>query len=315
MTLRELLRRAFVENAALKVVALILAVTLFILVNGERDAVVAAYLKVVYTMPEDRVLMGQPVDKVRVTVRGPWTRIKRFDEREIDPIYIDLGRVPEGEFVFQEDMIRLPPGLELTSINPPSVRLHFEHRATRVVPIEAAFEGAPARGYRVEAVRVSPKEATIRGARSLVEATSTILTRRISLSGRTARFTERVALAPTDPHVSVEGASEVEVEVVIGEEPAEMRLEKLPVAVRPSEDAPDLPVGRFAVVPAEVTAILRGGRNAVDRVDVTRISARVELRPRDVATRRRRPAPILLDGIPEGVAVELHPRQVVIEPR
>ena len=51
---------------------------------------------------------------------GDATRIKRFDKAEIDPIYIDLSKLPSGEFVFQEDMFRLPPGLKLASVDPPA---------------------------------------------------------------------------------------------------------------------------------------------------------------------------------------------------
>src|SRR5262245_22332635 len=113
---------------------MILAITLFIVVHGERDAVIAAYIPVVYSpMPEDRVLMNEPLRQVRVMVKGPWTRVKRFDEREVDPIYIDLSKVSDGEYEFQDDMVRLPPGLEVVSVNPACIRLAFKKITTTIV--------------------------------------------------------------------------------------------------------------------------------------------------------------------------------------
>ena len=50
---------------------LLIAVTLFVLVRSDKDATSAAYVKVIYALPKDRVLVSDPVTEVRVTVRGP----------------------------------------------------------------------------------------------------------------------------------------------------------------------------------------------------------------------------------------------------
>ena len=40
---------------------MVLAVTLFVLVRNDKDATSGAYVKVIYTLPEDRVLVSDPV--------------------------------------------------------------------------------------------------------------------------------------------------------------------------------------------------------------------------------------------------------------
>src|SRR4051812_26266858 len=106
--IREFLRRAFLDNAALKLVALLLSLTLFIVVRGDRDTSISFSLPVAYTETEGRVMTSRPVDNVRVTVRGPWTRLRKFDERQVEPLRVDLGNLSDGEYVFSEETIKVP---------------------------------------------------------------------------------------------------------------------------------------------------------------------------------------------------------------
>ena len=101
---RPLLVRIFVEELPLKVLSLVLAVTLFVLVRNDKDATSGAYVKVIYTLPEDRVLVSDPVPEVKVLVRGPWTKLQHLD-RSLEPLHIDLTRVHTPDVRIDEDMI------------------------------------------------------------------------------------------------------------------------------------------------------------------------------------------------------------------
>ena len=311
--MRELLRRALFENAALKAVALILSITLFILVHGERDAVIAAYIPVVYSpMPDDRVLMNDPLRQVRVTIRGPWTRVKRFDEREVDPLYIDLSKASDGEYSFQEDMVRLPPGLTVESINPASIRLEFEKTSTKVVPVVPRIEGEPEHGFKVEQISARPSHVSVRGASTIVDATRGIESRPLSVAGTKESFRERVQLAPTEAHVTLVDPKPVEVEVAIVEEASQLKLEGMTLVMRPAPGVPMPQAGRVGIEPGKVTLVLRGSRRAIENVDRAQILATVELRADDSAPGRSRRALVVTEGIPAGVAVEAQPREVTL---
>src|SRR5262245_32888133 len=123
--MRNILRTVFVEDALLKGVSFALALVLFVVVRGDKDAATATYAKVIYVLPEDKVLVSDPVTEVRLGIRGPWTRISRLTESDVGAIHVDLGRAQNGDHSFTEDMIKLPVGLRLTSITPPSVKLRF----------------------------------------------------------------------------------------------------------------------------------------------------------------------------------------------
>lgn len=309
----DLLRRAVVENAALKIVALLLSVTLFIVVHGDKDTVISFYLKVGYTEPSDRVVTSQLVDSVRVTVKGPWTRIKRFDDRELEPLHVDLSDLADGEYSFPEDKIRLPPGIRITSINPPTIRLQFESTATKIVAVTPALEGDLDPGFHVERRTANPSHVMVRGPKRVVDALTEVKTRTIAIGGRREPFREKVALATSDEHhVTVVDPVPVEVEVVIVEKPAELRISRLPVTIRPPHGVTGFVTEGAAVAPGEVEVVLRGGWNAVEQVRRDAVTAHVELHAEDLIRRQSRAAQVQIEGVPPGVAIEVHPREITL---
>jgi YbbR domain-containing protein len=116
--MRDLLRRAFIENAPLKGVAMILAITLFILVRGDKDTERSVRVALAIVRPEGRVLVANPPDEVEVTLRGPWTRIKRLNPKDVDPIVLDLSKVDDGDITLDSTMVHIPAGLRVASIKP-----------------------------------------------------------------------------------------------------------------------------------------------------------------------------------------------------
>jgi hypothetical protein len=90
--IRRWLQSAMFDNVGLKFLSIVLAVTVFLLVNTDKDREIAARVGVSYTLPEDKVLVSDRIDEVRVTIKGAWRRLRKFDEREVDRINLDLRR-------------------------------------------------------------------------------------------------------------------------------------------------------------------------------------------------------------------------------
>src|SRR5262245_1122947 len=141
---RAFLRRWFLENAALKLVAFVLAITLFILVSGEKETERSVRVGVAYVRPTDRVLVSDVPDSVEVSLRGSWTRIKRVDPADVDPILIDLTKRGDGEVTIDDNDIRVPAGLQVVSIRPAKILVQFEH--LKRVPVVPELVGATAEG-------------------------------------------------------------------------------------------------------------------------------------------------------------------------
>lgn len=298
-------RGAIFDNGAIKLVSLVLAITVYILVNTDKEAVIGVYVGVSYTMPEDRVLVSEKVDRVRITVKGSWRRTRRFDERELDRIHVDLTNMRSGEFAFQEDMIKLPPGLQLLSINPATMRVEFEKRSSKSVPVSIKTTGRPARGYKVDRKTANPSHVTVRGAESVVAAISEVRTVAIPLDGRRDALRETVSLVPPERYAEIVDLRHVEVDITFVEELEKRTIGPLPVAVLSGTGEP-LP--GLEAVPSEVTVVLHGSSVAIDKVLQTGVKPYVRVLPDDVTAGRL--VEVLLDV--EGAGHEVKPREVKV---
>ena len=107
------IRGALFDHLPVKALAVLLTLTVFLLVGSDEDREIPARIGVSYVLPEGKVLApdSERIDEVLVTIKGPWRRIKRFDEREIDRITLDLSRGVAGEVPISPDAVHLPRGL------------------------------------------------------------------------------------------------------------------------------------------------------------------------------------------------------------
>jgi YbbR domain-containing protein len=169
---REAIWHAFTRDIPIKLIALAMAIALFVVVRSDKDAATGVFVRVVYTLPSDRVLVSEPVSEVKIAIRGPWTRIQRLDDRELEPIRIDLSTTKETVLHFTESMVKLPPGLRVVSMTPTQTKLDFEPRAEREVPVQRPFRVTDATGE----VRDSIALESLPRATQYVEAASVTLT-------------------------------------------------------------------------------------------------------------------------------------------
>lgn len=299
--------RAFLtEERPLKLLALLLAVTLFVIVRGDKDAVTSGYVKVVYVLPDNRVLVSDPVDEVRVSVRGPWTRVQRFDEREIEPIRVDLTHASGSTVRFTEDMVKLPAGLRVASIRPPEVKVEFDPRMVRAVTIRPVVEGDPADGFHVLKVTARPAVVRLDGAKGVVEGLRSAPTKPLHIAGARAPVRGEVSLEPPPRHSHFVDVKQVAVDADVEPALLELMLDGVPVhvsgATRLSSE----------VAPQAVQLVLRGPADTLRRVQRSDISVTVDVQLEDgrpPGSYRKR---VSVTGLPRGIAAEIRPDTVLL---
>jgi hypothetical protein len=306
---RPFLARALLDELPLKVVSMVIAVTLFILVRSDKDATAGAYVKVLYTLPENRVLMTEPPPEVRVVVRGPGTRLQRFDDRDLDPIQVDLRSETGPLLHFDETMVKLPVGLRVASITPSEAKLSFEPRVQRKVPVQPLLEGEPAPGFQVARVSARPAEITVDGARSAVEALLRVPARPLRVVGARAPVREDKALEPPPPHVRFLDGTTVTVEAEVQPAIVERVFESLPVKM--------LGMTRMeaAIEPPAARLILRGPSNLLESLSQSDVSLHVDGQLIDLRPPARYVRAVVAGGLPSGVAAEVQPDSVAITTR
>ncbi|MDQ3370445.1 MAG: CdaR family protein, partial [Myxococcota bacterium] len=302
---RRFLHGALFENVGLKFLSMVLAVTVFLLVNTDKDREITVRVGVRYEYPADKVLVSEQLDEVRVTIKGPWRRLREFDERELGRIRLDLASAPTGEVAITSDMVSLPPGLSVTSISPRSVRVAFDKRVEKTVEVNPAVTGRPQHGYVVAEIKAVPPTIKVRGGERLLAALSAIRTSEVSLEGRTETFETLAELAPPDG-VSVDPTLRVAVNIRIEEELVTRKAPSLIVTLQGEGVDPN----RWTITPPQVEVVLTGTLLAVEKAR-SAIAAYVKVSP---AERTTREVQVGLDGLPPGVGVRISPERVKVRP-
>ncbi len=303
--LRRYIRGALFENTGLKFLSLVLAVTVFLLVNTDKDREITVRVGVRYELPADKVLTSEPLEEVRVTLKGPLRRLRQFDERELGRVELDLRTSPSGDVAITHDMIaNLPPGLEVMSISPRSVRVAFDRRIDKVVEVSPAVAGRPQHGYVVAEVKALPPTIKVRGGERLVGAMTAMKTGEVSLDGRTDSF-EQLAELVVPEGVNIDPTQRITVQVRIVEELVTRKLPNLAIAIRGDADPT-----KWVMAPAQVEVTLTGALLAVEKAKET-LQPVIKLTAADT---RARDADIVVDGLPPGVGVKISPERIRVSP-
>lgn len=300
---REWLHGAMFDNLGLKFLSMVLAVTVFLLVNDDPDREIRVGVEVSYSLPTDKVLISERVDQVLVTIRGPERRLRRFDARELSRINIDLRAARDGEIAFTPDMVQPPTGLEITAIEPRSVRVAFDKRTEKIVEVEPVV-GPPPHGYIAEEIKATPGTVKVRGAEKTLAGLTSVRTREISLEGRAEPFVERAALVAEG--IEIEGPDTVSVEVKLGTRLVTRAFPEQRVTV--AGDGVDS--ARWHVQPEHVQVTLTGALLAIEQAKAT-MRPVVRVMASDKAVRD---ASVVLEGVPPGIGVRISPERVRVSP-
>jgi YbbR domain-containing protein len=303
---RRWLHGALFVNTGLKFLSLVLAVTVFLLVNTDKDREITVRVGVKYEYPADKVLVSEPLDEVKVTIKGPLRRLRQFDERELGRIELDLRDAPTGEIAITNGMIsNLPRDLTVLSINPKSVRVAFDRRIEKVVEVTPVLGGRAQHGYVAGETKVTPATIKVRGAERLLAAMTSVRTTEVSIEGRTDSFDQLAEVAVPDG-VSVDPTLRIQVQVRIVEQLVTTTLPSLKVSVRGEGVDP----ARWQVVPAQIVVTLTGAVLAIEKAKESMVPV-VKL---FAAESKAREAEIVLDGLPPGVGVRISPERVRVTP-
>jgi YbbR domain-containing protein len=305
---RPWLVRVFVDELPIKVLSMVLAVTLFVLVRNDKDASSGAYVKVVYTLPEDRVLVSDPPPEVKVSVRGPWTKLQHLD-RAIEPIHVDLTRVRTPEVRIDEDTIKVPTGVRVAAIQPSEIPVEFEPRVVREVPVQPILEGEPAEGFRVAHVIAEPNKVRIDGAKSAVESMTRAPTRPLRVADARGGVSGEVALEAPPVHTRFLDPTMVTVRADVQPAMVERVFGDVPVKIvglTRLEGTVEPPVARLT---------LRGPSVLLKDVSAGQVGLQVEAALVDTRPPSRYIRAITVSGLPAGVAAEVQPDTIMLTTR
>ena len=203
---------------------------------------------------EDLLIVGTFDERVQVrlrTTQSVWNGLETGDFR----VTADLeGLGPGAHDVPVEASIEKEPS-KILSVEPDTLRVEIDARASRIVPVRVQVEGAPEVGYVSRSTVVRPRDVTVRGPTSyvtqVVEAFTTL-----SIEGAEENIEETLSVRPRDaagdsvPYVSLTPDS---VEVSIPIEPSGYHSTLAVKAVLTGEVASGYRVTDISIDPPTVT--------------------------------------------------------------
>ncbi len=302
-------RRAFVENAALKFVALVLALTVFVLVHSDENDVYHPWVSVTYSQGKDRVMVSKRVDQVQISVRGTRRRIKRLQKQRLESIHVDASRLSNGDLLLEPSMFDLPEGVDLISVNPPSIRLEFDERVEKMLTVEIDTVGQPARGFKIGSASSSPSQVRVSGARGALSGIQSIASEPVNLMGRTKPFEGAVSLVAAD--MEILDAPSVNVSVQIIEELQARELEDRTVGLRGAKGF-DVDLSNFGLQPAQAKVTMYGAVHALEAIDASKVQVFVEVTPNDLMQGAPRRLELRVEPMLSDIAYKIKPTHVML---
>ncbi len=185
----------FKHGWKLKIISFGLALGLWYYAVNEESVEMTRMIPLQVTIQNQNMsILNVSSEVLRVTFKAPRSMISELASADIRLQHaLDEEVNQAGEYSFRPDAaeIFLPSlALHVLKIEPPVVQVVVDELVTRELPIKPFFQGVPALGYKVrdEEIQLDPNAIMIQGPKGEVEKMTSILTRPVSLTGRTRSF-------------------------------------------------------------------------------------------------------------------------------
>jgi hypothetical protein len=208
------------ENFGWKVLALLIAVLLWILVASEPELSTFVTVPLAYkNLPDDLEISADPVNSISLELSGPSGELRGLGETGgIRPaVILDMSGVQPGERTFPigDGNVHLARGVRLIRAIPSEARFEFERKLVRSVPVAPRFTGEGANGYVVAHFSVDPDMLQVAGPATRVTRIVSVVTDRVDVSNVVGTSEFRVNAFVEDPYVRFVGSPQVTVVVTM----------------------------------------------------------------------------------------------------
>jgi YbbR domain-containing protein len=178
-------RRWVLNNLLLKIIALVTAVLLWSAVAQQQMIEIAYSVPIEFhQVPEDLEITTEVVPQAQVRLRGPSRRIREMNAGDVHPV-VDLATVQPGERTFDltTAQVHVPYDVEVVQIIPAHVRLAFDRRASKQIPVRPRVVGSLPSGFAIASITADPPAITVVGPERRVSAVDSAQTDPIDASG------------------------------------------------------------------------------------------------------------------------------------
>ena len=225
--------RGLLSDLPVKVICLTAAVILFLFhrVNTMTERFFSVPLSV--SPPSGLAIASAYPKTVRITLRGSEDSIYPILEEDIEATADLESHKSPGVYRAPVKISRRGTAANVEPLeikaDPQEITFTVEQLAERRVDVVADIRGAPAYGYQIVQSSVVPQSVLVRGARSRVQALSSLSTEEVDLTGHATSFSTRAKILAPNALVRVVGDVWVDFHAIIQETVASRTFDSVPM--------------------------------------------------------------------------------------
>jgi YbbR domain-containing protein len=193
---KHVIRKIFLEDWLLKLVALVITFALWLGVTGLSTPTTTRMTGVPLTLrfSNNTEVTNSPIQEVDIVISGDKRKIAQINKNDLI-VSIDLTDVIPGERVIQltpENVsVELPTGVRLEEIQPNKIAVKLESVEEKDVAVKTETQGEIPEGFEVYSEIITPAKVRVRGPASFIRSLTSLTTEKIDLANRNADFTAR----------------------------------------------------------------------------------------------------------------------------
>jgi hypothetical protein len=208
-----------IKNLWWRIGSLAIAYAIWMSVATEPEMATIVSSPVQYRDTHNNLEISSPlIDRVELETRGPSGLLRNLSNARTVVIldFSDVKDPGQRTFTITRQLTNLPQGVELLRATPAQIRLTFERRMQKTVPVHVRFLSALPDGRRMAGFEVIPPTEEIFGPASQVDRVSAVETDSVDLSSiNPAKPQAKVAVFVPEPKVRFSKDPQVTVKIAI----------------------------------------------------------------------------------------------------
>jgi YbbR domain-containing protein len=186
------IRNVLLDNWGIKLVSLGLSVTLWFYVTSKGKTEMTLTVPIeLRNIPQNMAVVGDVTGALEVRIQGRERALRDIikGEKVASVLDLSLAKVGENLVRISPDDIRRPPGVTIMHLSPAEIGVKLEPLVRKTFRLQPILHGAPAAGYRLAKITVTPPRITVEGPESLMRALDKLQTMPIDIQGANESMT------------------------------------------------------------------------------------------------------------------------------
>ena len=205
---KHIIRKIFLEDWAMKLIALVITLGLWLGVTGLSTPTTKRFtVPLIPNISNSSEITSALIQEVDIVVSGDKRKVDQINRSDLSAT-LDLTDVAPGDRVVSltpdNVSVALPQGVKLVEVQPSRIAVKLEAVEEKEIEVRAPVEGEPAAGYEIYNTSILPPKIRVRGPESYLRTLDFIETDKIDISGQQTDFTARqIPVRVSNPKAAV----------------------------------------------------------------------------------------------------------------